>query len=140
MNPDAPCVFCRIVAKEIPASIVYETPYVVSFLDVNPLADGHLIVIPREHYSRLDELPLEVGKEVLGVLPALGKALISVTGAAGYNLLQNNGEAAGQVVSHLHFHLVPRNDGDGLGYRWNAGTYASGRDVQLADAYRNALS
>jgi diadenosine tetraphosphate (Ap4A) HIT family hydrolase len=73
-------------------------------------------------------------------LPTLGGALMEVTGTKDFNVLQNNGRAAGQVVPHVHFHLIPRDPGDDLGYRWNAGKYASGRDAQLQAAYQKALT
>ena len=74
-----------------------------------------------------------------GPVPKLGRAVMEVTKAAGFNLLANNGEAAGQVVPHVHFHLIPRIPGDGLGYRWNAGSYETGRANEIADAYKAVL-
>jgi histidine triad (HIT) family protein len=74
------------------------------------------------------------------MLPRLGRALLEVTGAEGFNLLVNQGAAAGQSVSHLHVHLIPRKAGDGLGYRWNAGSYMEGRAAELANAYQDTLA
>lgn len=140
MSHDSGCVFCKIVAGGIPASVVYKTDTVLAFLDVGPLADGHLLVIPREHYGALDALPVALCAQLAGAFPVLGKALLAVTKAEGFNLLCNQGEAAGQVVPHVHFHLIPRRRGDGLGYRWNAGNYAAGRAEELAATYRQVLS
>lgn len=112
----------------------------MAFLDITPLSEGHLLVIPKDHYLTLSELPDEVCGQIGSALPTLGRALIQVTGADGFNLLQNNGPVAGQVVPHVHFHLIPRRHDDGLGYRWNAGKYAPGREADVISAFRNALA
>ncbi len=138
--PDSKCIFCKIVALEIPAAVVYKSKSLLAFLDVAPLSEGHLLVVPREHYCHLYDLPAATCAEIGSVLPKLGRAVLDVTGAEGFNVLQNNGEAAGQVVDHVHVHLIPRRMDDGLGYRWNAGEYAAGRADALADKYRALLS
>ena len=139
MNRDPSCVFCKIVAGDIPANVVSVSELALAFLDVGPLADGHLIVIPQEHHESLLDLSPGAAAEIAQSLPVLGRALVRVTGASGFNLLQNNGAVAGQVVNHVHFHLIPRFEGDGLGFRWKPGTYAEGRAAEIADAYQHAL-
>ncbi|MCH8966130.1 MAG: HIT family protein [Planctomycetes bacterium] len=139
MARDANCVFCKIVARDIPAVVVHDDGEVLAFLDVGPLADGHLLIIPYDHYARLVDAPAELCSRIASVVPKLGQALLAVTGAEGFNLLVNNGTVAGQVVPHVHWHLIPRKTGDSLGYRWNAGKYAEGRLVELGDAYQAAL-
>ena len=139
MAADSDCVFCKIAAGQIPSKIVLGNETAVAFLDVGPLADGHLLLIPRDHCERLEDLSTDVVAEVCGLLPRLGKALVQVTGAAGYNVLQNNGRIAGQVVPHVHFHLIPRAEGDGLGYRWHPKTYAEGRAEELCQQLCAAL-
>ncbi len=140
MPRDPDCIFCKIVSVELSAAVVYENESIVAFLDVNPLAEGHILVIPREHYSGVVDMPSAVCGAFLSSLPVLGRALVEVTGAEGFNVLLNNGRVAGQVVPHVHCHIVPRKQGDGLGYRWNAGTYAEGRDAELASALQKVLS
>jgi len=140
MLRDPDCVFCKIVSAEIPATVVYESHAIIAFLDVGPLADGHLLVIPKEHFAGLTDLPGVKCAQVAEAIPYLGRALLRVTGAQGFNLLCNQGQAAGQVVEHVHFHLIPRCSADGLGYRWNVGKYAPGRDAELAAAYQKALA
>lgn len=137
---DQACIFCKIIAAELPAAVVYEDDSIVAFLDIGPLADGHLLVIPREHYSRLTDLPPERCAQMAAALPLLGRAVLEVTKAEGFNVLLNQGAIAGQAVSHLHFHIIPRTKNDQLGYRWNAGKYPAGRAVQLAAAFQAALS
>ncbi len=140
MSRDADCVFCKIVAGEIPSTAVYQDDAIYSFLDIGPLAEGHLLVIPRDHYVNLMDMPPELCGRLASMIPTLGKAVLKVTSASGFNLLCNQGSVAGQVVPHVHFHFIPRNEGDGLGYRWNAGTYPNGKLDQLIEAYRAALA
>lgn len=140
MPADPNCVFCKIVAGTIPAHIVHRCEHTLAFLDVNPLAEGHLLIIPRDHYADLSELPDEAAAAIGAQLPRLARAVLTATGAEGVNTLANQGKAAGQVVPHVHFHLIPRRTGDGLGYRWNAGTYDPGRDVEMATQIKAALA
>ncbi len=140
MASDPNCVFCKIIAAQVPAAAVYEDESVLSFLDIGPLADGHLLIIPRDHYANATDAPPAVLRQLGSVLPLLGRACMQVTGAQGFNVLLNQGRVAGQAVEHIHFHIIPRKESDGLGYRWNAGKYPPGRDVQLAAAYQQALA
>lgn len=120
--------------------MVYEDDAVIAFLDVAPLTEGHLLVVPREHFGKLTEVPPSVAAKLGSVLPSLGRALLEVTKAEGFNVLVNEGRAAGQQVSHLHFHLIPRKSGDLLGYRWNPGSYPPGRAGELAVLLQTAVS
>ena len=99
MSREPDCIFCKIVAVEIPASVVFENESVLAFVDIGPLAEGHLLVIPREHYARLSDLPPDECGQLGAVLPMLGRALLEVTGVESFNLLLNEGRAAGQLVS-----------------------------------------
>jgi histidine triad (HIT) family protein len=136
---DPSCIFCKIVAGEIPSMRIYEDEATLAFLDIGPLAEGHLLIIPRSHYEFLDEMPATEVAAVTSCLPRLAKAVASATQAGGYNILQNNGKLAGQAVGHVHFHIIPRRDGDGLGYRWPAGKYEPGRAEQVRTALLGAL-
>jgi histidine triad (HIT) family protein len=140
MPPDPNCVFCRIVGGEIPCHKVHETQHGLAFLDIGPLADGHLLWIPRAHVASLHDLEESQAADLCRTLPRLGRALQEVVRAEGYNLLQNNGRVAGQEVMHVHFHLIPRRAGDGLGYRWNPGQYQPGRAEALAQDLQAALA
>jgi len=133
------CVFCKIVEGTVPSLRVLENEHVLAFLDINPLAPGHLLVIPKRHFERLDQMPEELTAEIARMLPKLGRAVATAAGAMGYNLLQNNGACAGQVVEHVHFHLIPRVPGDGLGYRWPAGKYPPGKDQEMLGKMTAAL-
>ena len=140
MPRDPNCVFCKIVAGDLPARTVRQNDVGLAFLDINPLADGHLLWVPKEHYPTLHELPPDLLGRLCASLPRLGLAVMKVAGAAGYNILQNNGAAAGQLVNHAHFHLIPRVEGDGLGYRWPARQYPPGRAEELANQLQVVLA
>jgi histidine triad (HIT) family protein len=118
-QPD--CVFCRIAAGQIPSSRVYEDDRVFAFLDISPLARGHTLVIPKSHAVRFDELDADTAAALAEAVRQLAPRVITAVGGDDYNILNNNGASAGQVVRHVHVHIIPRREGDGLGYRWNAG-------------------
>ncbi len=139
MSASADCVFCRIVAGEIPALTILDTDHAYAFLDIAPLAEGHTLLIPKEHVESLELMSGEAVARMLAELPRLAHAVAAATVADGYNILQNNGRVAGQAVNHVHFHIIPRRSGDGLGYRWNAGKYAEGRAEELQGEIRKAL-
>jgi histidine triad (HIT) family protein len=107
------CPFCGIVAGEIPGRIVFENDDVTAFLDANPLAPGHTLVVPNDHHERLSDLPEELAREVFAALHRLTPAIEAAADADGSNVAFNNGPAAGQEVPHLHGHIIPRFDDDG---------------------------
>ncbi len=118
---DSDCIFCKIVAGEIPCHKLYEDADVLAFLDIGPLSEGHCLIIPKKHYEMIDEMPDELAAACGRIVPRLSRAVRDVTGVVGWNVLQNNHQIAGQVVGHVHIHIIPRREGDGLGYRWPAG-------------------
>lgn len=116
MRYNESCIFCKIVKKELPSHIVYETEKVMAFLDIRPITAGHTLLIVKPHYSLLDELPSEYFGELMLGLQKIGKAIKSSLNVPAYNLVLNNGQVAGQLIPHLHFHLIPRIKGDGLSF------------------------
>lgn len=139
MTTESDCIFCKIAAGEIPCTKLFEDDAAVAFLDIGPLAEGHVLLIPRGHYVTIDEMPAPQAAAMLTHLPALAKAIKAATGCEGLNVLQNNGTCAHQVVQHVHFHLIPRNPGDDFHFNWPAGMYTTGRAEQLADAIKKNL-
>jgi len=108
------CIFCKIISGEIPSYKVYEDEHTLAFLDINPVNPGHTLVLPKKHLANIeaaDELTL---CQVIKIVKKVGVSLKKNLGAAGYNVLENNDPAAGQIVSHLHFHVTPRTTDDGL--------------------------
>ncbi len=135
----ADCIFCKIVAGEIPCTKVYEDDLCLAFMDIGPLADGHTLLIPKTHYEFLHEMPAEEAAHLGKHLPVLAKAVQEAMGAEGLNVLQNNGRISGQAVPHVHVHFIPRDRGDGLGYRWPAQEADFDRLKQQAEAIRAKL-
>ena len=125
-------IFSRIIRGEIPCHRVYEDDRVLAFLDVGPLSPGHTLVIPKEAAATLDQLSDESAAAIGRVLPRLCRAVMKATGAPAYNVLQNNGAAAHQAVFHVHFHIIPKLEGAGLGIEWRAGSLDGARGGELA--------
>ncbi|MDP6637041.1 MAG: HIT family protein [Phycisphaerae bacterium] len=136
---DSDCLFCKIVAGEIQAVKVLEDDTCVAFMDIGPLADGHVLLIPKMHAETLDEMPADQAGRMLKHLPALVKAVQSATSCQGVNVLQNNGRVAHQEIMHVHFHVIPRNEGDEFSFNWPAGSYAPGLMEELAEGIRSKL-
>ena len=144
-------IFEKIVAGEIPCHRLHEDEQTLAFLDVGPVAEGHCLLIPKRRFVTLDEVPSDVAAAMGAVLPRLVKAVKSATGCDGLNVLQNNGEAAGQAVMHVHFHLIPRYraEGDrsapsprncGFAFDWRSGELDPQQAQQLAAKIRRTLS
>jgi len=138
MNADD-CIFCRMVAGQIPVAKVYEDEIVLAFLDIGPISDGHTLVISKQHFEKLHDCPPELLGEVALRLGRIAGAVAVAMNADGYNLLCNNGRAAGQLIEHLHFHIVPRNVGDGVFDRWPSYRYPHGKIEKIADKIRENL-
>jgi len=111
---DPDCIFCKILAGDIPCAKVFESDTCLAFLDIAPVNAGHTLVLTKGHYPTLMDIPAELGSDLTAALSQVGKAVMEATGADGLNLIQNNYEAAGQLVHHAHFHLIPRHSDDGL--------------------------
>jgi histidine triad (HIT) family protein len=109
------CIFCRIVAGEVPAEIVAREPEVTAFLDVQPLADGHVLVVPRAHVPRVEDLKPSAADALFRAVVRLAGPVREALAAAGTTIGVNNGEATGQTIPHVHVHIVPRWEGDGAG-------------------------
>jgi histidine triad (HIT) family protein len=133
------CIFCKIASGQIPATKIYEDDVVVAFLDVGPVSDGHTLVMPRKHVEQVHTCPPELLGEIWTRLGKIAGAVVSATGADGYNVLCNNGRAAGQVVDHLHFHIVPRRAADGVFTQWPSYKYAQGKAEALAAKIKSKL-
>ncbi|MSR85830.1 HIT family protein [Candidatus Woesearchaeota archaeon] len=106
------CIFCKILTGEIPTLKVYEDTHAIAFLDVNPVSKGHTLVIPKTHYETLSLMPETEFLSYMATVHKVVKGLMKYTD--GVNVLQNNGKDAGQLVPHVHFHIIPRRPGDGL--------------------------
>ncbi len=133
------CIFCKMVTSQIPVTKIYEDEIVFAFLDIGPISDGHTLVIPKQHFTRLHECSSEILGEVCSRLGKIAKIVMTGIGSDGYNILCNNGRAAGQVVEHLHFHIIPRRTGDGVFDQWPAYKYPQGKIETIAAKIRKNL-
>jgi len=123
----AETVFSKILRGEIPCHRVYEDEHVLAFLDINPVSQGHTLVIPKEPAETIDRLSDDAAAAIGRVLPRLSRAVLAATGARAFNVLQNNGALAHQAVEHVHFHIIPKHDdGTGLGIGWRASALSDG--------------
>ena len=139
MNADNDCLFCKMVAGQIPVTKIYEDEVILAFLDIGPISDGHTLVIPKQHFNHLHDCPAELLAQVASHLGKIAGAVAAAMNSDGYNVLCNNGRAAGQIVEHLHFHIICRNTGDGLFNRWPSYEYQAEQMESIADRIRKNL-
>ena len=133
------CVFCTIVAGDLPAARVLDEPDLVAFLDARPVFKGHVLLVPRRHVVTLPDLPAELRDPFLEAAQRLSRAVVEGLGAQGSFVAMNN--TVSQSVPHLHLHVVPRTKGDGLrGFFWPRTKYADGEAEEYAGRLREALS
>jgi histidine triad (HIT) family protein len=117
------CIFCKIIKGEIPCSKIYENETNIAFLDINPVNKGHVLVIPKNHFETYIDLPDDEVSSLALAVKKVAKAVKTGISTDGFNIQMNNHEAAGQVVPHVHFHIVPRFRNDGLKL-WDGGEYS----------------
>ena len=134
---DSNCIFCKIANGEIPSSTIYEDEDFRVILDLGPAAKGHALILPKEHFKDVCELDAAIAAKVLPLGAKIGAAMMKGLGCAGFNLVQNNGTAAGQTVFHFHMHVIPRYEGGPEMVTW-----APGKDEEMAataEAIKSAL-
>ena len=135
---DSNCIFCKIANGEIPSSTVYEDQDFRVILDLGPAAKGHALILPKEHFKDVCELDEAVAAKVLPLGAKIGAAMKEALGCAGFNLVQNNGAAAGQTVFHFHMHLIPRykeaKNNDIL--KWSEETFSSEEMAEIKEALK----
>lgn len=115
---DENCIFCKLANGDIPTATLYEDDDFRVILDAGPASKGHALILPKEHYKNLYELDDEIAAKALVLAKKMITKLTDVLGCDGYNIVQNNGEVAGQTVFHFHIHLIPRYEGDEVGLGW----------------------
>jgi histidine triad (HIT) family protein len=117
VSTEKECVFCKIIKGEIPCSKIYEDKEFLAFLDIKPISKGHTLVIPKHHCKNILDFPESEETDLLEFIKKVASAVVKATSADGFNLGMNNGKAAGQVIHHAHFHIIPRFNNDGL-HNW----------------------
>ena len=132
---DCNCIFCKIANGEIPSATLYEDEAFRVILDLNPASKGHALVLPKDHYANLFEIPADVLGRAAEVAKTVGTKLYEGLHADGFNLVQNNGESAGQTVFHFHMHLIPRYKGDTVSVGWKPGKLTDEDKAQILDLF-----
>lgn len=135
------CIFCRIVAGELPSVQIYSDDVVMAFMDINPVQKGHALVIPRDHYDPITETPDDILAAMIKTAKAVAAAQIEALGAVGINVTQANGAAAGQIVPHIHIHVIPRCPNATNPANWLPSAYRDNAEMQdYGTLLREALS
>jgi len=106
------CIFCKIIKKEIPCYKIYENDDIISFLDINPVSPGHILVTPKKHYNAILDLPEDLLCKIVKSINKITKVVLQVIECEAFNLVVNTGKNAGQLIDHVHFHIIPRLNGD----------------------------
>lgn len=127
------CIFCKIINGEIPSARVYEDEEFVIMLDIGPASFGHALLIPKDHYANIYEMPDELLSKAICLAKKWGEKMVKALNADGLNLVQNNGLAAGQTVFHYHLHLIPRYDQDGVGELWTPGALSDEQRKEILE-------
>ncbi|MFA4954501.1 MAG: HIT family protein [Patescibacteria group bacterium] len=133
------CLFCKIINKEIPSSVVYEDEKIIAFLDIKPVNPGHTLVVPKKHSTQLLDADDETLREMFSATRKIAQAVVLATGAPGFNLEVNCGPVAGQIIQHLHLHIVPRREDDGLKH-WPGHEYPAQAAEEMAQKIRQTLN
>ena len=136
----ADCVFCRILKGEIPAQKVYEDARSVAILDINPVAWGHVLVLPKDHVETWTDLSPDLLADLSRAAQKVAIGVKKAAGSEGFNLLMNNHRCSGQAIYHAHFHIIPRKTGDGIKFNWMTKPYPAPAELEkAATALREAL-
>lgn len=133
------CIFCKIAHGEIPSATLYEDEDFRVILDLGPAARGHALILPKKHYADLYEIPDDLAAKAIVLAKKIASAGKEILCCDGYNIVQNNGEAAGQTVFHFHIHVIPRYKGDGAGISWTPGTLTDEDKKEITARMAEAL-
>jgi len=132
------CLFCKIVKGEIPSYKVYEDKEFIAFLDIGPINKGHTLIVPKKHSETFMHMNEDELGKVMHVIQKIANAIMKATKADGFNLMLNNQKAAGQVIGHTHFHIIPRFHGDGFKH-WAQGKYKKNEAVKITNEIKRFL-
>jgi histidine triad (HIT) family protein len=133
-------IFSKIINREIPAEILYETENVIAIIDIMPIHYGHALVIPKKEYKNFLEVPESELGELMMVAQKVAKSLVKSFNLDGFNVFSNNGEVAGQSVFHFHIHVTPRYPNDNISFNLTLKKYAEGQMKEVADKIRNNIT
>ena len=127
------CIFCKIANGEIPSATLYEDEDFRVILDLGPASKGHALILPKTHAANIYEIPEELAAKAMVLAKKMAAKMTEALNCDGFNIVQNNGETAGQTVFHFHMHLIPRYKGDGVGITWKPGTLTDEVKVEILE-------
>ena len=134
------CIFCKIIAGEIPATVIHDDEEVLVFMDIGPIIKGHALVVSKQHFDPVTATPDDIVAKLHVAAKRVAEAQMNGLGADGVNIMQNNGSAAGQEVPHIHVHVIPRFNDDGHYWNWNARKYNNLDEMsELAEKLRQQI-
>lgn len=133
------CIFCKIARGDIPSATVYENSDLRVFLDVAPANKGHALIVPKEHFDNIFQIDGDTAGKIFAMATAVARAIKAETGCEGMNLVQNNGEVAGQTVNHFHLHLIPRYSDDKVSVTWEQQETEPEEQAALAKAIKKRV-
>ena len=133
---DDKCIFCKIANGEIPSATLYEDEDFRVILDLGPATKGHALILPKNHFANLFEIPEDMDAKAFILAKKIAKKMKDVFGCDGVNIVQNNGVAAGQTVFHFHIHLIPRYEGDPAGVTWKPGTLTDEQSEEILQTWK----
>ena len=133
---DDNCIFCKIANGEIPSATLYEDEDFRVILDLGPATKGHALILPKNHFANLSEIPEDMDAKAFILAKKIAKKMKDVFGCDGVNIVQNNGVAAGQTVFHFHIHLIPRYEGDHAGVTWKPGTLTDEQREEILQKWK----
>lgn len=133
------CIFCKLANGDIPTNALYEDDLVKAIFDLSPASEGHIIILTKEHFDNLFSLDDETASHLFKVAKKLAKAIKEALNCDGINILQNNGEIAGQTVFHFHLHIIPRYVGDNIKIGWSQGKVSEDEIKKLANQIQNRI-
>ncbi|MFH1442619.1 MAG: HIT family protein [Candidatus Micrarchaeota archaeon] len=134
------CLFCKIVSGEIPSSKVYEDKNHIAFLDIYPAKKGHTLVIPKKHHAHFSQINAQEIGEFIGAVQKVAAGVKKALKADGMNVFLNEGKAAGQIIFHAHFHIIPRYENDGLMFKFGRDSYDEGEQGQFVEKISSAIT
>ena len=130
------CIFCKLSNGDIPTNALYEDDVVKVIFDLNPASKGHVLILPKNHFANLFEIPEDMDAKAFILAKKIAKKMKDVFGCDGVNIVQNNGVAAGQTVFHFHIHLIPRYEGDHAGVTWKPGTLTDEQREEILQKWK----
>ncbi len=133
------CLFCNIAKGKIPSATIYEDSHFAVILDVNPATKGHCLIIPKEHFDNIYDLDGETAGKLFSLATCIARAMKDALNCDGLNVIQNNGEIAGQTVPHFHLHLIPRYEGDGVDLTWKQNGVSEEELEEIRKAVKKAI-